>query len=48
MKYDYEWERKQEDDERRKRTGVESYDQKLERWKEQWRRELEDSLERGD
>ena len=36
--------RKQDDDERYQRTGVESYDQKLERWKEGWTRELEDDL----
>jgi len=30
-----------------KRTGVESYEQKLSRWKEGWRRELEDDLAHG-
>ena len=37
----------QEDKERKERTGVESYDQKLERWKEGWCRELEEDLEKG-
>ncbi len=44
---EYEVERKQEDDERQRRTDVESYDQKLERWKDGWRRELEEDLELG-
>ena len=47
MKFDYEIEREREDEERRQRTGIESYDQKLERWKKDWAREIEEDLERG-
>ena len=47
MEHSWEGKIRAEDEERRKRTGVESYDQKLERWKEGWRRELEQDLERG-
>lgn len=46
-KFSYELEREREDKERLHRTGVESYEQKLERWKEGWRRELEDDLAHG-
>jgi hypothetical protein len=47
MKPEYEKRREREDDDRRNRTGVESYEQKLDRWKEGWRRELDHDLERG-
>lgn len=46
-KFDYEIEREEKDRERYQRTGIESYDQKLDRWKEDWRRELEEDLEKG-
>lgn len=48
MKLDYEIDREAEDLERYHRTGVESYEQKLERWKEGWRRELDEDLEKGE
>ena len=48
MEYSWEAEKIIEDGERERRTGVESYEQKLERWKDGWRRELEEDLERGD
>lgn len=47
MKYDYEREREREDEERQQRTGVESYDQKLERWREGWKREIDNDLNNG-
>ena len=47
MKLEYERDREREDEDRYRRTGAESYDQKLERWKEGWRRELDHDLERG-
>jgi hypothetical protein len=46
-KFRYDIEREREDQERYYRVGLESYDQKVERWKEGWRRELEDDLEQG-
>jgi len=46
-RFEYERKRDREDDERYHRTGVESYEQKLDRWKEGWRRELEDDLANG-
>jgi len=39
MKFEYEIEREEEDRKRHERTGIESYDQKLDRWKEEWRKE---------
>ena len=47
MKLQYEIERENEDRERYERTGIESYEQKLDRWQEGWRQELEDDLENG-
>ena len=47
MKYDYEIEREREDEDRRQRTGVESYEQKVDRWREDWCREIDDDLENG-
>lgn len=47
MKFEHEIEREQEDTERRQRTGVESYEQKLDRWREGWRREIDDDLDNG-
>ena len=47
MKFEYEREREWEDQERYERTGIESYEQKLERWKEGWRREIDDDLDDG-
>ena len=41
MKFEHEIEREQEDHERYERTGVESYEQKLDRWSEGRRREFE-------
>ena len=38
---------REEDEKRRRRTGIESYEQKLSRWKEEWRREIDEDLERG-
>ncbi len=46
-KLEYEQERARKDDERRNRTGIESYEQKLERWKGGWSRELEHDLAHG-
>jgi hypothetical protein len=40
-------ERNRGDRERYRRMGIESYEQKLDRWREGWRRELEEDLERG-
>jgi hypothetical protein len=45
MKFEYEREREQEDQERYERTGIESYEQKLDRWREDWRREIDDDLD---
>ncbi len=47
MNLEHELEREQEDRERYERTGVESYEQKLDRWREGWRKELEDDLANG-
>ena len=47
--YEYEYEReKREMDERMyRRTGVESYEQKLDRWRRGWQKELDDDLDNG-
>jgi hypothetical protein len=47
MKFDYEIEREREDDERRERTGIESYEQKLDRWREGWIREMDQEIDNG-
>ena len=47
MKFDYEIERENEDKERYQRTGIESYEQKLERWKENWCLEIDEDLDNG-
>ena len=47
MKFRHEIERENEDRDRYDRTGIESYDQKIDRWREGWRKELEDDLENG-
>ncbi len=45
--FEYEKERDRNDEDRYRRTGVESYDQKLDRWKGSWRKEIEDDLVNG-
>lgn len=45
--FEYERERKQEDLERYQRTGIESYEQTLDRWREDWRKEIDDDLDNG-
>ena len=45
MEFEYELKRKQEDAERYHRTGVESYEQKLDQWREDWRSEIDDDLD---
>jgi len=45
MKFEHEIERKREDIERYQRTGVESHEQKLDRWREDWRSEIDDDLD---
>jgi len=47
MKFDHEVEKENEDRERYRRTGVESYEQKLDRWREGWRKEIDDNLDNG-
>ena len=47
MKFEYEIEREQDDLERYERTGIESHEQKLDRWREGWRREIDDDLDNG-
>lgn len=47
MKFDYEIEKENDDLERYQRTSIESYEQKLDRWREDWRRELDDDLDNG-
>ncbi len=46
-RFEHEIERNWEDEERYHRTGVESYEQKLNRWKEGWRQEQDDDLKYG-
>jgi len=47
MKFEHEIEQENEDRERYQRTGIESYEQKLDRWREGWRREIDDDLDYG-
>ena len=47
MKFEHEIEQENEDRERYQRTGIESYEQKLDRWREGWRREIDDDLDHG-
>jgi hypothetical protein len=46
-KFSYEIERERHDEESRQRTGIESYEQKLERWRGDWRQEIDDDLNHG-
>lgn len=47
MKTPDEIDREREDLDRYHRTGIESYEQKLARWREGWRREIDDDLDNG-
>jgi len=47
MKFEYEHEREYEDNKRYDRTGIESYEQKLDRWSAEWRKEIDDDLDNG-
>jgi hypothetical protein len=47
IKFEEEIERKYQDEIRYKQTGIESYEQKLERWKDCWNKELDDDLDNG-
>jgi hypothetical protein len=46
-KFDYEREKEINDKESHDRTGIESYEQKLDRWRANWRREIDDDLDKG-
>jgi len=46
-KFQHEIEKENEDRERYSRSGIESYEQKLDRWREEWRREIDDDLDNG-
>ena len=46
-KFEHEIEREREDRERYERTGIESYEQKLDRWRDGWIREIDSDLDAG-